>query len=199
MTEREREHYGSGVDPTANLPLTIPPEVRQQIRESLGLGQPFHIRYLYWLQQFFVNEPLNILERHAFFRIGAAHSAFDEAVGEHQADHAVTFCESADHVVRQMPVGVNDCPGVAVTGEQRTSPQVQSLPEAFFSQVTHVQRDPAFARAWDSALQRARDRDVKAFYAAMPEKLLRTVSELSTMCKAGERPRSRDSRPSCAW
>jgi|SRR5690606_15886817 len=60
-------------------------------------------------------------------------------------------------------------------------------------------RDPAFARAWDSALQRARDRDVKAFYAAMPEKLLRTVSELSTMCKAGERPRSRDSRPSCAW
>ena len=47
-------------DPTANLPLTIPPEVREQIRQSLGLGQPFHIRYLYWLQQFFVNEPLNI-------------------------------------------------------------------------------------------------------------------------------------------
>ena len=49
-------------DPTASLPLTIPPEVREQIRQSLGLGQPFHIRYLYWLQQFFVNEPLNIVE-----------------------------------------------------------------------------------------------------------------------------------------
>ena len=60
-------------------------------------------------------------------------------------------------------------------------------------------RDSAFARAWDAALQRARDRAAEAFYAAMPEKLLRTVSELSTMCKAGERPRSRDGRPSCAW
>ena len=49
-------------DPTANLPLTIPPEVRQKIRESLGLGQPFHIRYLYWLQQFFINEPISIFE-----------------------------------------------------------------------------------------------------------------------------------------
>ena len=50
-------------DPTANLPLTIPADVREQIRISLGLGEPFHIRYLLWLQQFFVNEPLNILER----------------------------------------------------------------------------------------------------------------------------------------
>lgn len=50
-------------DPTANLPLTIPPEVRQQIRESLGLGEPFHIRYLKWLQQFFINEPINLVER----------------------------------------------------------------------------------------------------------------------------------------
>ena len=33
-------------DPTANLPLTIPAEVREQIRLSLGLGEPFHIRYL---------------------------------------------------------------------------------------------------------------------------------------------------------
>ena len=57
-------------DPTAELPLTIPPEVRQQIRESLGLGQPFHIRYLAWLNQFFVNEPLNILERLTGLTIG---------------------------------------------------------------------------------------------------------------------------------
>ena len=31
-------------DPTGNLPMTIPPEVREQIRVSLGLDQPFHIR-----------------------------------------------------------------------------------------------------------------------------------------------------------
>jgi peptide/nickel transport system permease protein len=49
-------------DPTGNLPLTIPPEVRAQIRESLGLGQPFHIRYVKWLRQFFINEPLNLIE-----------------------------------------------------------------------------------------------------------------------------------------
>ncbi len=57
-------------DPTGNLPLTIPPEVRDQIRQSLGLGEPFHIRYLYWLQQFFVNEPLNIIEKLTGWTIG---------------------------------------------------------------------------------------------------------------------------------
>lgn len=50
-------------DPTGNLPLTIPPEVREKIRESLGLGQPFHIRYFKWLEQFFINEPLNVIEQ----------------------------------------------------------------------------------------------------------------------------------------
>ena len=48
-------------DPTAQLPLTIPPEVKERIRASLGLGEPIHIRYLLWLQQFFVNEPLHLL------------------------------------------------------------------------------------------------------------------------------------------
>lgn len=57
-------------DPTANLPLTIPAEVREQIRMALGLGEPFHIRYLLWLQQFFVNEPLNILEQLTGWTIG---------------------------------------------------------------------------------------------------------------------------------
>lgn len=50
-------------DPTANLPLTIPPEVREKIRQSLGIGDPIYIRYLLWCKQFFVNEPLNILEQ----------------------------------------------------------------------------------------------------------------------------------------
>jgi peptide/nickel transport system permease protein len=57
-------------DPTGNLPMTIKPEVRQKIRESLGLGQPFHIRYFKWMQQFFINEPLNIIEQLSGIKIG---------------------------------------------------------------------------------------------------------------------------------
>lgn len=49
-------------DPTGNLPLTIPPEVRENIKKSLGLDAPMPVRYAKWLQQFFVNEPLNYLE-----------------------------------------------------------------------------------------------------------------------------------------
>ncbi len=48
-------------DPTASLPLTIPLEVREKIRLSLGLGEPVHIRYVFWLNQFFVNEPLHLI------------------------------------------------------------------------------------------------------------------------------------------
>ena len=44
-------------DPMANQPLTIPEEVRQKMREALGLGQPWYIRYVKWLVQFFWIEP----------------------------------------------------------------------------------------------------------------------------------------------
>ncbi|MGV2140833.1 ABC transporter permease [Agrobacterium sp. 16-2014-1-2a] len=57
-------------DPTGDLPLTIPPEVREQIRASLGLDQPFFIRYVMWLQQFFINEPLNLFEKLTGWQIG---------------------------------------------------------------------------------------------------------------------------------
>jgi peptide/nickel transport system permease protein len=57
-------------DPTAQLPLTIPEEVREMIKESLGLGQPFHIRYFKWLEQFMVNEPLNLIEQFWQIEIG---------------------------------------------------------------------------------------------------------------------------------
>lgn len=57
-------------DPTGNLPPTIPPEIREQIRQTLGLGQPFHIRYLHWLDQFFINEPLNLFESITGVEIG---------------------------------------------------------------------------------------------------------------------------------
>ena len=49
-------------DPTGNLPLTIPPEVRQKIREALGADDPFAVKYVKWLNQFFISEPLNFIE-----------------------------------------------------------------------------------------------------------------------------------------
>ena len=41
--------------------MTITPEVREKIRISLGLDEPIHVRYILWLNQFFINEPLNIM------------------------------------------------------------------------------------------------------------------------------------------
>ena len=57
-------------DPTAGLPLTVPEEVREQIRESLGFNEPFHIKYLLWLRQFVIFEPLNLLEQATGVTIG---------------------------------------------------------------------------------------------------------------------------------
>ncbi|MDW4496932.1 ABC transporter permease [Sulfitobacter sp. D35] len=51
-------------DPMAQVPLTVPPEVKQQMREALGLGQPIHIQYLKWLVQFFWIEPLNLVDHY---------------------------------------------------------------------------------------------------------------------------------------
>ncbi|WP_204114840.1 ABC transporter permease [Shimia biformata] len=44
-------------DPMAQVPLTVPPEVKQKMREALGLGQPIHVQYLKWLVQVFWIEP----------------------------------------------------------------------------------------------------------------------------------------------
>lgn len=57
-------------DPTSSLPLTIPDEVRENIRMALGLDQPFLIRYFKWLEQFFISEPLSALD--AVFHLGWA-------------------------------------------------------------------------------------------------------------------------------
>ena len=52
----------SPADPTGNLPLTIPPETRAKIRAALGADDPFVVKYLKWLNQFFISEPLNLFE-----------------------------------------------------------------------------------------------------------------------------------------
>ena len=40
-------------DPMAQVPLTVPPEVKEKMREALGLGQPLYIQFWKWLVQFF--------------------------------------------------------------------------------------------------------------------------------------------------
>jgi peptide/nickel transport system permease protein len=46
----------------SDIPLTVPPEVRAEMRAALGLDEPVHIRFLLWLYQFFVVEPLVLID-----------------------------------------------------------------------------------------------------------------------------------------
>ncbi|MGV2122812.1 ABC transporter permease [Agrobacterium vitis] len=58
-------------NPLGDLPLTIPPEVREQMRAALGLDQPMIVRFFLWLKQFFINEPLNIFEQITGLTVGS--------------------------------------------------------------------------------------------------------------------------------
>ena len=49
-------------DPMAQVPLTVPPEVKEKMREALGLGQPVHIRFWKWIVQFFWIEPQVLID-----------------------------------------------------------------------------------------------------------------------------------------
>jgi peptide/nickel transport system permease protein len=49
-------------DPMAQVPLTVPPEVKERMREALGLGEPTHVRFFKWMYQFFVVEPMLLFD-----------------------------------------------------------------------------------------------------------------------------------------
>ena len=49
-------------DPTSQLPLNVPVEVRDRIREALGFDDPFLIKYLNWARLMFINEPLHFID-----------------------------------------------------------------------------------------------------------------------------------------
>jgi peptide/nickel transport system permease protein len=66
-------------DPTSQLPLTIPAAVRERIRESLGLNDPFFVAWLKWMRLMFINEPLNTID-----------TIFGTCIGE---------CESRDRIL----------------------------------------------------------------------------------------------------
>lgn len=57
-------------DPAGNLPLTIPEEVREAYRQSLGLDGPFLERWLKWVRAMFWYEPQNSIESIGNFCIG---------------------------------------------------------------------------------------------------------------------------------
>ena len=97
-------------DPMANVPLTVPPEVKQAMREALGLGEPMHIRFWKWLVQFFWIEPLSILDN-------AVGSTFTE--GKQRIISWQTRSPVMDIVVQRIPqtlwvVGMSYIVGVAI-------------------------------------------------------------------------------------
>ncbi len=97
-------------DPMANVPLTVPPEVKQAMREALGLGEPMHIRFWKWLVQFFWIEPLSILD-------GMIGSTFTE--GQQRIISWQTRSPVMDIVVQRIPqtlwvVGMSYIVGVAI-------------------------------------------------------------------------------------
>ncbi len=49
-------------DPTSNVPLTVPAEVRERMREAQGFNDPFVLQWLKWCQLIFINEPINLFE-----------------------------------------------------------------------------------------------------------------------------------------
>ncbi|WP_147106160.1 ABC transporter permease [Tateyamaria sp. syn59] len=49
-------------DPMAQVPLTVPPEVKEKMRQALGLGEAWYIQYWKWLVQFFWIEPQVLID-----------------------------------------------------------------------------------------------------------------------------------------
>ena len=61
-------------DPAGQLPLTLPDEIKERIRESLGFNDPFFVKWLNWMRLMFINEPLHIID-----------SVFGTCIGECEA------------------------------------------------------------------------------------------------------------------
>jgi peptide/nickel transport system permease protein len=81
-------------DPMAQVPLTVPPEVKEKMREALGLGQPIHIRFWKWIVQFFWIEPQVLIDHY----LGTSFSAGDLRVISWQTRSPVM-----DIVIQRIP------------------------------------------------------------------------------------------------
>ncbi len=49
-------------DPLGEVPLTVPPEVKEKMRAALGLDSAWYVRYGLWLKQFFWVEPMHLID-----------------------------------------------------------------------------------------------------------------------------------------
>ncbi len=58
-------------DPTSHLPLTIPAEVREQIRETMGVNDPFLVKWFLWAKQVMIHEPISLIEQLFNIQIGS--------------------------------------------------------------------------------------------------------------------------------
>ncbi|MEO0504398.1 MAG: ABC transporter permease [Pseudomonadota bacterium] len=97
-------------DPMAQVPLTVPPEVKEKMREALGLGQPPLVQYWKWMVQFFWIEP-QVLVDHWF---GTSFAADAQRVISWQTRSPVM-----DIVVQRIPqtlwvVGLSYVVGIAI-------------------------------------------------------------------------------------
>ncbi|MDJ0961794.1 MAG: ABC transporter permease [Acidimicrobiia bacterium] len=66
-------------DPTSQLPLNIPVEVRDKIRAALGFDDPFLVKWFKWLKLIAFNEPIN-----------AVNAMFGTCLGD---------CENPDRII----------------------------------------------------------------------------------------------------
>lgn len=49
-------------DPMSQVPLTVPAEVKEEMRKALGLGEPIPVRFWKWIVQFFWVEPQVLID-----------------------------------------------------------------------------------------------------------------------------------------
>jgi peptide/nickel transport system permease protein len=97
-------------DPLADMPLTIPPEVRQEMRLALGLGEPWHIRFFKWLYMFAVVEPSHVI---------ASMTGWDMAIQHQRILSWQTRSPVADIIAQRLPqtlwvVGLSYLLGVVI-------------------------------------------------------------------------------------
>ena len=84
----------------AQVPLTVPPEVKEKMRLALGLGEPVPVRFWKWIVQFFWIEPQVLVDHY----LGTTFSEGDLRVISWQTRSPVM-----DIVMQRMPQTLTGC------------------------------------------------------------------------------------------
>jgi len=67
-------------DPTSQMPLNLSAEIREQIRDSLGLNDGFFVRWYNWTKLMIVNEPVHLWESATDICIGECLASQDRII-----------------------------------------------------------------------------------------------------------------------